>query len=200
MSAGKTRYPVAVAFSLAIAGGLLAFTSEHEGAGPVVQEPAAQEVAVVVQREAVRADAEAFIAFVKTVEPPRFQAYPDPGHGWAVPTICYGHTRGVKRGMTATLEQCEQWLREDYNTLVLPVMQRRIKVMLSKNEAIALADFIFNLGGTKFAGSTLLKKLNAGDYAGAAEEFPRWIKSNGKVLRGLVIRRQAERELFLEDG
>jgi lysozyme len=200
MSAGPTRYPVAIAFSLALAGGLLSFTVGHEGAGPaapVVQEPARQE-AISVQREALRADPEGFVAFVKAVEPPRVQAYPDPGYGWAVPTICYGHTRGVKRGMVATLEQCELWLKEDYSTLVLPVMQRLIEAPLAKNEAIALADFIFNVGSGNFAKSTLLKKLNAGDYAGAAEEFLRWNKSNGKVLPGLVTRRQDERNLFIK--
>ncbi|MDU2883127.1 MAG: lysozyme, partial [Enterobacter sp.] len=61
----------------------------------------------------------------------------------------------------------------------------------------ALVDFAYNLGVKALEGSTLLKKLNAGDYAGAAAEFPKWNKAGGKVLPGLVKRREAERTLFL---
>jgi lysozyme len=159
-----------------------------------------QPMPVAVERGSLRAEPEAFTAFVKRVEPVHVRAYPDPGHGWRVPTICYGHTRGVTRGMTATLAQCEKWLIEDYETLVLPVLERCVKVLVTVNEAVALADFAFNVGGPRFCSSTLVKKLNAEDYAGAANEFPRWIYSNGKDMPGLVIRRQAERKLFLSNS
>jgi lysozyme len=201
---GIKRLPIALAFTVAVAtGGLFHFTVRHEGTGPVVQstEPAVYNLGgqaqPLIQRDALRPTPEAFAAFVKKVEPLHVRAYPDPGYGWRVPTICYGHTRGVKRGMTATMEQCEKWLIEDYETLVLPVLERCVKVLVSVNEAVALADFAFNVGGPQFCKSTLVKKLNAGDYAGAANEFPRWIYSNGEDMPGLVIRRQAEREMFL---
>ncbi|MDR1662581.1 MAG: lysozyme [Azoarcus sp.] len=206
MSDDKTRYrlPVAMAFAAAAAtGGLFHFTSRHEGVGPVVQSTESAvynlggQAQPLIQRGALRAAPEAFAAFVKKVEPLHVRAYPDPGHGWKVPTICYGHTRGVTRGMTATMEQCERWLIEDYERLVLPVLERYVKVPVSIAEATALADFVFNVGGPQFSKSTLLKKLNAGDYEGAANEFPRWIYSNGEDMPGLVIRRQAERDLFL---
>jgi lysozyme len=67
---------------------------------------------------------------------------------------------------------------------------------LSDGQFAALASFAFNLGGGNLAKSTLLKKLNAGDYAGAAEEFGRWVKSGGQTLPGLVARRAAETALF----
>ena len=61
----------------------------------------------------------------------------------------------------------------------------------------SLVSFFFNLGLGALGDSTLLRKLNAGDYQGAADEFPRWVKAGGQTLPGLVKRRDAERALFL---
>jgi len=69
---------------------------------------------------------------------------------------------------------------------------------LNDNQFGALTSFTFNLGVGNLASSTLLKKLNVQNYAGAADEFPRWVRAGGKVLPGLVARRAAERELFLK--
>ncbi|WP_173506474.1 lysozyme, partial [Marinobacterium sp. xm-m-383] len=75
-------------------------------------------------------------------------------------------------------------------------------VPLTQPQYDALASFIFNLGGANFRTSTLLRKLNAYDYVGAADEFLRWNKQRqgGQmvVLRGLTKRREEERALFLE--
>ena len=78
-------------------------------------------------------------------------------------------------------------------------IQRDCKVPLTIDEKIALLDFIYNLGGGNFRSSTLLRKLNAGDYAGAAAEFDNWDHAGGKVLAGLLKRRQAETDLFNKD-
>ncbi|MCY1305462.1 Lysozyme RrrD [compost metagenome] len=72
-----------------------------------------------------------------------------------------------------------------------------MRVPLSQGQFDALASFVFNLGSGNLQCSTLLRKLNAKDYAGAADEFPRWNKAGGKVLAGLTRRRAAERALFL---
>jgi lysozyme len=72
-----------------------------------------------------------------------------------------------------------------------------VQVPLSDNQYGALVSFTFNLGIGNLRKSTLLRKLNQSDYAGAADEFPRWNKADGKVFPGLVARRAAERELFL---
>lgn len=69
---------------------------------------------------------------------------------------------------------------------------------LSSNQNDALLSLIFNIGATAFRKSTLLKKLNMLDYAGAANEFLRWNKAAGKELAGLTRRRKAERDLFLK--
>ena len=71
-----------------------------------------------------------------------------------------------------------------------------VEVPLTDNQFAALASFTFNLGRGSLAKSTLLRKLNARDYNGAAEEFHKWNKAGGKVLGGLVARRAAEAEHF----
>jgi len=71
-----------------------------------------------------------------------------------------------------------------------------VKEPLSDDQTAALADFIYNLGAGNFRSSTLLRKLNAGDYAGAAAEFDKWDYAGGKELAGLLRRREAETTLF----
>lgn len=92
-----------------------------------------------------------------------------------------------------------QLLAKDLGTAVSTV-SRMVKVHLSHNQADALADFVFNVGGDKFAHSTLLKKLNSGDFAGAADQFQYWNKvmSHGHLITngGLAARRSAEANLF----
>jgi lysozyme len=73
-----------------------------------------------------------------------------------------------------------------------------IKVPLNENQYAALVSFTYNVGYNSLRTSTLLRLLNAGDYAGAAKQFLMWNKSGGKVLRGLTRRREAERALFLK--
>ena len=111
-------------------------------------------------------------------------------------TIGYGHTAGVKEGDICTPEQAEVWLREDCRVAELTISSN-VNVQLNQNQFDALVSFIFNLGSGNFIKSTLLKKLNAGDYPGAADEFDRWVKAGGRPLTGLVKRRAAEKALFL---
>ena len=126
----------------------------------------------------------------------RLTAYPDPAtHGdpW---TIGYGHTGAeVHQGMTITQEQAEEFLMQDVQKAVQTV-NLKVHTDLTQNEFDALVDFVFNCGAGNFAGSTLLKKINAGDMEGAALEFQKWDKAAGHVMAGLVRRRQAETDLF----
>ena len=122
----------------------------------------------------------------------RLKAYLDTG---GVPTIGYGHTRGVKLGDTCTQEQAEEWLRQDVQ-VAEDAVNKFTKVELTQGQFDALVDFTFNVGVAAFLHSTLLKKLNSGDYKGAEAELDRWVKDNGKVLAGLQKRRDAEQELF----
>jgi len=131
---------------------------------------------------------------IKAFEGLRLAAYQDSVGIW---TDGYGHTHNVKKGDMITQEQADRFLKEDLAVAELSIVTN-VKVPLSQNQFDALASFIFNLGSGNFTQSTLLKKLNAGDYAGAANEFGRWVQAGGKTLPGLVKRRAAERELFLK--
>ncbi|WP_435170859.1 lysozyme [Falsirhodobacter sp. 1013] len=144
---------------------------------------------------------DAGLALIKEHEGLRLEAYPDPGHGWTIPTIGVGHTSAagepkVTRGMTITAEEAEAILQRDLAQFERAVTAA-VTVPLTGNQFAALVSFTFNLGAGNLRSSTLLRKLNAGDYSGAAEEFPRWNRSNGSVLSGLARRRAAEQELFL---
>lgn len=132
------------------------------------------------------------LALIKEYEGFRANAYLDTG---GVPTIGYGHTRGVKMGQTCTPEQAEAWLEADLDSAESDV-SKLVKVPLTDNQFAALVSFTFNLGGARLGKSTLLKLLNAGDYAGAGGQFKFWVFDNGKKLSGLVKRRAAEAALW----
>lgn len=133
------------------------------------------------------------IGLIQEFEGCQLHAYQDSVGKW---TVGYGHTFGVYQGLVITQAQAESFLQSDVQktaTLVAPY----IKVPVNQNQFDALVSFTYNLGIVRFAGSTLLEKLNMGDYDGAAQEFARWNEAGGVVLAGLVSRRAAERTLFL---
>jgi lysozyme len=123
----------------------------------------------------------------------RLVAYPDSKGVW---TIGYGHTRGVRQGMTCTDAQADAWLLEDVAWAVGEV-NRVVIVPLTQAEFDALVDFVFNCGAGNFEHSTLLSLLNHGDHVKAAAEFEKWDKSGGVELPGLLRRRRAEAMEFL---
>ena len=129
-----------------------------------------------------------------TFEGYRLDAYDD---GVGVWTIGYGHTKGIHQGMTITQAQAEQFLQEDLE-LFESYVEDAVQVIVNDDQFAALVCFCFNVGpGSEgFGGSTLLRKLNAGDYQGAAEQFPRWNKGGGEPMLGLTRRRLAEQALF----
>lgn len=118
-----------------------------------------------------------------------YTPYYDPG---GVLTVCRGHTGpDIVPGKTYTEEECAELERRDI-AIAEAGVDRQVRVPLSPAMRGALIDFVFNVGESQFARSTLLRKLNAGDYAGACLEYERWRYQNGKVLRGLILRREAE--------
>ena len=139
------------------------------------------------------------IDMIKKHEALRLEAYLPTAHD--VWTIGWGHTATARQGMTITTPQAEKLLRDDLKW-VREVLAKDVKVPLTQPQYDALASFVFNLGGANFRSSTLLKKLNAKDYTGAADELLKWDKQrqSGKMvtLRGLTKRRKEERELFLQ--
>jgi lysozyme len=136
------------------------------------------------------------IKLIKDHEGLRTHAYPDPGTGGDPWTIGYGTTHNVHPGMVITEEQAEHLLISE-----LPVYEAAVnhgvKVPLEQHEFDALVSFVYNVGAKHFLGSTLLRKLNAGDKEGAAEAFTMWNKGGGHVLAGLTTRRNDEKTLFL---
>lgn len=125
-------------------------------------------------------------------------AYPDPAHGWAVPTIGVGHTGPeVHQGLHWTDEQVMEALRKDVEPREAAI-NRLVKVPLNQNQFDALVDFVFNTSGPDggaFARSTLLRKLNEGNYIGAADEFLKW-----NIPSILIPRRHRTRALFLGEN
>lgn len=138
------------------------------------------------------------IALIKEFEGCKLTAYQDSVGVW---TIGYGWTQPVdgkpiRAGMTIKQETAERLLKTGMISYESDV-SRLVKVGLTQGQFDALVSFTYNLGARSLSTSTLLRKLNAGDYAGAADEFLRWNKAGGKVLNGLTRRREAERALFL---
>ncbi len=137
---------------------------------------------------------EAGLSIIRDCEGLRTTSYRCPA---GIPTIGYGHTGPeVKDGQTITKEEADRLLRDDVKNAERAI-KRLVKVQLTQGQFDALVSFTFNLGAGNLQTSTLLKKLNAGDYAGAAEQFLVWNKAAGKVLPGLVKRRERERQCFL---
>lgn len=114
--------------------------------------------------------------------------------GWS---IGFGHYMGKTPAMgVISRADAAALFRQDAQQAI-GTINNNVKVPLSQNQFDSLTSFIYNVGINAFKNSTLLKKLNAGDYQGAASEFLRWNKSQGKVNPALVARREAERQLFL---
>ncbi|EOC1259856.1 lysozyme [Cronobacter sakazakii] len=141
------------------------------------------------------------ISLIKQFEGLRLTAYQDSVGVW---TIGYGWTQPVdgkpiRLGMTIKEETAERLLRTGLVGYESDV-SKLVKVTLTQGQFDALVSFAYNLGARALSNSTLMQKLNSGDYAGAADEFPRWNKAGGKILPGLTRRREAERALFLSDS
>jgi lysozyme len=137
------------------------------------------------------------LTLVKEFEGLSLKAYRDEV---GVLTIGYGHTGyqhqdgTVYAGMTITKAQADNFLEYDMHQFEARV-GALVKVPLTDDEFAALVSFDFNTGS--LSTSTLLRKLNKGDYTGAADQLLRWVHAGGKVYRGLVRRRESERNLFL---
>lgn len=135
------------------------------------------------------------LELIKNFEGLELKAYQDVVGVW---TIGYGSTGDhVKPGLKITEKEAEELLMQDLERFEDGV-SRIVDVDLNSNQFSALVSFTFNLGVGALEKSTLLRKLNSGDYKGAANEFERWVFAGGKKLAGLKRRRKAEKALFLK--
>ena len=134
-----------------------------------------------------------------------FEGYKDKPYlcGAGRPTIGWGTTiypsglRVTLKDPPCTKEQAQEWLVWGA-TRAEKTVDRLVDVPLSANQTAALISFVYNLGAMNLSASTLLMKLNKGDYDGAAGEFTKWVLSKGVPSNGLVRRRSAELSLFLK--
>ena len=132
------------------------------------------------------------VSLIKKFEGKSLKAYKDTG---GVQTIGYGHTgEGVKKGKITEAEATE-YLKKDLETAASAV-DTLVTVPISQEQKDALISLTYNIGSGAFKRSSLLEKINAEDFEGAADEFNRWVYDNGKKIPGLVTRRKQESELF----
>lgn len=135
----------------------------------------------------------AAVSFIAVWEGRSLVAYADP---IGIPTICEGYTHGVKLGDVATPQQCDKLTAQEAGK-ALAVVDSSVPRPLPAGVRVAMTSFVYNVGPGNYQKSTMLRKLRAGDYAGACNELPRWVYAGGRKLRGLERRRQAEREICL---
>jgi len=137
------------------------------------------------------------IDLIRQFEGLRLKAYLD---SVGVPTIGYGHTKGVKLGQTITEQQAIEFLKQDLADAELTV-NRRVNVELTQNQFDALVSLVYNIGSGNFSKSSVLRFLNMENYSRAGLSFGLFNKGrvNGKlvVLKGLTNRRKMETDLFL---
>ena len=139
------------------------------------------------------------IGLISSFEDTKLKAYDDGVGVWTIGTgtVIYPNGVKVKKGDVCTVEQAKTYFTHDLKQFEKTVNDS-VKVDLTQNQFDALVSLTYNIGSTAFKNSTLLKKLNAKDYAGAADQFLVWNRGGGKVLKGLVRRREAERALFIK--
>ena len=132
------------------------------------------------------------IDLIKRWEGWRAKAYKCPANKW---TIGYGHTKTARRGMIISQQEGERLLRQDLQ-IYENAIHNLVSLPLNQNQFDALVSFTYNVGRGALSQSTLLRKLNQGNYTAAADQFSRWVYGGGRKLPGLVSRRAAERQLF----
>lgn len=132
---------------------------------------------------------------IRRFEGLRLKAYLCPAGVW---TLGYGSTGSdIKPGMTWTKERAEERMQQDAQRFagaaikLCPVLPQH-----GERKTAAIADFAYNLGATRLAGSTLRRKVNAQDWPAAQAELRKWVFAGGKKLPGLVLRREAEARLL----
>ena len=133
------------------------------------------------------------LALIKKFEGCELKAYQCSAGVW---TIGYGHTKDVIEGMEITQEQAEQMLVDELHEYE-SYINKYVTVALSQNQFDALVSWVYNLGPANLSASTMLKVLNSGEYEDVPAQMKRWNKAGGKVLEGLIRRREAEACLFI---
>ena len=132
------------------------------------------------------------LALIKKFEGCELEAYQCSAGVW---TIGYGHTKGVAPGDSVSQEEAEQMLVDELHEYE-SYINEYVTVALSQNQFDALVSWVYNLGPANLKASTMLKVLNSGEYEDVPAQMKRWNKAGGKILEGLIRRREAEACLY----
>lgn len=137
------------------------------------------------------------LSLIKEFEGCCLEAYRCSAGVW---TVGYGHTGSeVSAGLKISQAQADEWLLVDCSR-VLEMLRKEVRVSLSQNQLDALVSLGFNIGTDALRRSTLMILINRDpDARGIPDEFDRWVYAGGKMLRGLVRRRKAERMLYVQN-
>ena len=133
------------------------------------------------------------LRLIRAFEGCKLRAYQDIVGVW---TICFGSTNGVKDGMVKSQTQCDLLLASEAGGFMLRVLQLCPTLAKNPNRLAAVTSFAYNLGLGALKASTLRRKCLANQWGAASAEFPKWNKAGGIPVRGLTIRRAAERKTF----
>ena len=140
------------------------------------------------------------LALLKSFEGLRLDAYPDPATGGDPWTIGHGHTGpDVKPGRVITAGEAERLLQRDLERFEAGVAELVGDAKTADDQAAAMISLAYNIGLANFAKSTVLKRHKLGNHMGAANAFLLWNRAAGRVMRGLMRRREAERALYLSE-
>ena len=135
------------------------------------------------------------LALIRLFEGLRLRAYLCPT---GVPTIGYGQTGpSIKLGVVWTIEKAEIALVKFAGICVCQTIALCPTIIDDSGKITALADFVYNLGSARLAGSTLRRKVNKRQWEAASIELTKWVRAGGIKLNGLILRRELERRLFL---
>ena len=132
------------------------------------------------------------LSLIKKFEGCELEAYQCSAGVW---TIGYGHTKGVAPGDSVSQEEAEQMLVDELHEYE-SYINEYVTVALSQNQFDALVSWVYNLGPANLKASTMLKVLNSGEYEDVPAQMKRWNKAGGKILEGLIRRREAEACLY----
>ncbi len=133
------------------------------------------------------------LALIKKFEGLELEAYKCAAGVW---TIGYGHTKDVQPGDVISESHADHMLEVELEEFEAYI-NNNVTAALSQNQFDALVSWVYNLGPANLKASTMLKVLNSGDYEGVPAQIKRWNKAGGKVLEGLIRRREAEALLFI---
>ena len=130
---------------------------------------------------------------IKDFEGCELKAYQCAAGVW---TIGYGHTKDVQEGDICSLEKAEHLLQRELEEEYEKYINELVTVPMNQCQFDALVSWVYNLGPANLKKSSMLRVLNEGKYEEVPAQIKRWNKAGGKVLDGLIRRREAEAEMF----